>query len=114
MDFAVIGGDSEAVRRGVLDSLYGFRSVQCSPYLGAGVKGLIVPYNTFGIASRVVAPAVDGYVATFTAVDESSGLACSARIYEDLIRGRMVEGMSLLFGAKCLQPEGAPGIIKLV
>lgn len=110
MDFAVIGGDSEAVRRGVLDSLYGFRSVQVSPYLGSDVKGIIVPYNTLGIVSRVNKPAINGYVATFTAVDDSSGLALGGRVYEDLYRGKMVAGMDCLFGAQVLQD----GIIKLV
>lgn len=108
MDAYVYGGP-DAVKNGVIPGLYGFRAVICTPYLPSGDVGAIIPYGTFGIASRVNKPAINGYVATFTAADEN-GLAIGFRAFEHLCEGRMILGGDMLFGAKVLQP----GIIRLV
>ena len=108
MDAIVYGGD-EGVKRGVIPGLYGFRDVVCTSYLPEGTVGAIVPYGTLGIASRVNAPAINGYVATFDAVDEN-GFALGFRAFEHLCEGRMILGGDVLFGAKILQD----GIVRLV
>ena len=107
MDALVYGGN-DGVKRGVIPGLYGFQDVVCSPYLPDGDVGAIIPYGTFGVASRVNKPAVNGYVSTFTAVDEN-GIAIGFRVYEDLAQGKARFGGDMLFGAKVLQD----GIIRL-
>ena len=107
-DALVYGGD-DAVKYGVVPGLYGFRDVICTSYLPEGTVGAIVPYGTLGVASRVNAPAINGYVATFNAQDEN-GFALGFRVFEHLCEGRMILGGDVLFGAKILQD----GIVRLV
>ena len=107
-DALVYGGD-DAVKYGVVPGMYGFRDVICTSYLPEGTVGAIVPYGTLGVVSRVNAPAINGYVATFTATDEN-GLALGFRVYEDLATDRGLLGGDCLFGAKILQE----GIVRLV
>ena len=108
LDYAVVG-TSEAIKYGVIPELYGFRTVQMSQYLPEGVKGLIIPYGTVGIASRLNRPAIDGYVATWEA-GTPDGFTIGFRVFEHLCKGRMYMGADVLFGAKILQP----GIVRLV
>lgn len=108
MDAVVYGGD-DGVKRGVIPGLYGFRDVVCTSYLPEGTVGAIVPYGTLGVVSRVNKPAINGYVATFDAVDEN-GLAIGFRVFEHLCEGRMILGGDILFGARILQD----GIVRLV
>lgn len=107
-DALVYGGD-DAVKYGVVPGLYGFRDVICTSYLPEGTVGAIVPYGTLGVASRVNAPAINGYVATFNAQDEN-GFALGFRVFEHLCEGRMILGGDVLFGARILQD----GIVRLV
>ena len=108
MDALVYGGP-DAVKDGIIPGLYGFRAVICSSYLPEGTVGAIIPYGTLGIASRVNKPAINGYVATFTAADDN-GLAIGFRAFEHLCEGKMVLGGDILMGAKILQT----GIVRLV
>ena len=107
-DALVYGGD-DAVKFGVVPGMYGFRDVICTSYLPEGTVGAIVPYGTLGVVSRVNAPAINGYVATFTAQDDN-GLALGFRVHENLSEGRALLGGDVLFGAKILQD----GIVRLV
>lgn len=108
LDSNVYGG-AEAIRYGICENLYGFRAVVMSSYLPSGVKGAIIPYNTFGIISRLNTPAVNGYVDTFTA-ETTDGFAVQFRVFENLEKGKAIISGDVLVGAKILQD----GIIRLV
>jgi hypothetical protein len=107
---AVVYSNDQAVKYGVVEGLYGFRSVIASSYLPAGVKGAIIPYQCVGIASRINKPAVDGYVNTWTASTED-GFTLGFRVYEDLARGICRLGGDILMGCKLFQSEK---IVRLV
>lgn len=106
---ALVRGSDDAVKYGVVEGLYGFRAVLATSYLPEGTIGAIIPYGCMGVASRLNPPAINGYAATFNAVDDN-GLAIGFRAYESLAEGRMMLGGDILFGAKILQS----GIIRLV
>lgn len=106
---ANIYGGPDAVRYGVVPNLFGFRAVVMTSYLPEGTKGAIIPYNTMGIVSRANKPAVDGYVATWTA-ENDDGFTLGFRVFEDLKAGKMYLGADVLFGSQILQT----GIIRLV
>lgn len=99
----------EAIKYGVVEGLYGFRAVVCTSYLPAGTIGAIIPYNTIAIVSRTNKPAVDGYVATWTAETED-GFSLGYRVFEHLCYGKMFIGADVLMGAKIVQD----GIVRLV
>ena len=108
LDANVYGGD-EAIRGGRIAGLYGFKAVVCTSYLPAGTIGAIIPYNTIAIVSRTNKPAVDGYVATWTAETED-GFSLGYRVFEHLCYGKMFLGADVLMGAKIVQD----GIVRLV
>ena len=103
LDYAVLGSD-EAVKYGVVENLYGFRSVQWSPFLAEGVKGVMVPYGCVGLASRANKPVLDGYVATWE-TENPDGFTISWRVFENLCKGRGYIAGDILFGAALLQPK---------
>lgn len=107
-DSYVYGGP-EMVRSGVVENLYGFRGVICSPFMPAGKKGFIIPWNSIGVVSRWDKPAIDGYEETWTAVDPKTGFTVGYRVFEHLCKGKAFMGGNVLFGAKVLQK----GIITL-
>lgn len=107
-DSYVYGGP-EMVRSGVVENLYGFRGVVCSPFMPTGKKGFIIPWNTLGVVSRWDRPAIDGYSDTWTAVDPKTGFTVGYRVFEHLCKGKAFVGGNVLFGAKVLQA----GIITL-
>lgn len=98
----------EAIKFGVVEGLYGFRAVICTSYLPEGTIGAIIPYNTIAIVSRTNRPAVDGYVATWTAETED-GFTLGYRVFEHLCYGKVFLGADVLMGAKIVQS----GIIRL-
>ena len=99
----------EAIKYGVVEGLYGFKAVVCTSYLPAGTIGAIIPYNTIAIVSRTNKPAVDGYVATWTAETED-GFSLGYRVFEHLCYVKMFLGADVLMGAKIVQD----GIVRLV
>lgn len=107
-DSYVYGGP-EMVRSGVVENLYGFRGVICSPFMPTGKKGFVIPWNSIGVVSRWDKPAIDGYEETWTAVDPKTGFTIGYRVFEHLCKGKAFIGGNVLFGAKLLQK----GIITL-
>lgn len=99
----------DAIKYGVVEGLYGFKAVVCTSYLPEGTIGAIIPYNTIAIVSRTNKPAVDGYVATWTAENED-GFTLGYRVFEHLCYGKMFLGADVLMGAKIVQD----GIVRLV
>lgn len=97
-----------AIKYGVVEGLYGMKAVICTSYLPEGTIGALIPYNTIAIVSRTNRPAVDGYVATWTA-ETDDGFTLGYRVHENLCRGRMFLGADVLMGARILQE----GIVRL-
>lgn len=110
LDSYVYGGP-EAVRDGVVPGLYGFRGVVLAPTMPAGVNGFIIPWESIGIVNRYNKPAIDGYEATFSAVDPKTGFTIGYRIFEKKCAGTMVMAADCLWGVKLIQPSK---IVKLV
>lgn len=106
---ANVYGTDDAIKFGVVPNAFGFRAVVCTSYLPTGTIGAIIPYNTLAIVSRTNKPAIDGYVATWTAENED-GFTLGYRVFEHLCMGKMFLGADVLFGAKIVQD----GIIRLV
>ena len=109
LDSSVYGG-SDAIRAGVIPGLYGFKSVICSSFLPEGVKGAIIKQDAIGIVSRTNKPAVDGYVATWSAATQD-GIALGYRVFEHLCFGKAFLGADILMGAKVLQANGGVRLV---
>lgn len=101
---ANIYGGPEAIRNGAIEEIYGFKGVVRTGYLPEGVKGVIVPRDSFGIVTRVNAPTINGYVNTWTAED-GNGIAIGFRVFEHLCYGKALLGGDMLFGAKILNQK---------
>lgn len=96
-------GSQEAVKYGLIYSLYGFKGVVQGATLSANT-GYIVPTDSIALASRYNAPVVDGYAATWQATDEKTGLTFGYRYFEHLCGGYGIIAGDVLMGAKVVQP----------
>lgn len=103
LDANVYGGE-EAIKNGYVPNIYGFKGVAMTGYLPTGVKGVIVPRDSFGVVTRVNVPTIDGYANTWT-VEDANGLSIGMRVFEHLCYGKALLGGDLLIGAKVLQDK---------
>ena len=103
---ANIYGGPEAIRAGVIENIYGFKGVVMTGYLPEGVKGVIVPRDSFGVVTRINKPTVDGYVNTWTAED-GNGIGIGFRVFEHLCYGKALLAGDMLVGAKILPTSKA-------
>lgn len=101
LDANVYGGP-EAIRNGVINGIYGFKSVMMTGALPQGFKGLIVPYGVAGVVTRVNKPTINGYDNVWTVTDEN-GIGIGFRSFEHLCFGKALLGGDILVGAAVLQ-----------
>lgn len=101
LDANVYGGP-EAIRKGMIEGLYGFKAVMMTGALPEGFKGLIVPYGVAGVVTRVNTPTINGYDNVWT-VEDSNGIGIGFRSFEHLCYGKALLGGDILVGAKVLQ-----------
>lgn len=86
VDFMQYGG-TEAIRYGYVPGFVGFKSVVCSTYLPAGVKGVIINRNSVGIAGRTLPVIPGAYPSTWVTNDPNSGLPIRWRYFNTLCDG---------------------------
>lgn len=105
-------GSQDAVRNGVVPGFAGFKDVVLAPELTGNIKGLIIPWNTFGVVARWNRPAAGGMgvVESWAEVDEKTGFPFGFRAFYHNCKGALIFGGDVLFGAKIVQK----GIIPLV
>lgn len=105
-------GSQDAVRYGVVPGFAGFKDVVLAPELTGTIKGLIIPWNTFGVVARWNRPAGGGMgvVESWAEVDEKTGFPFGFRAFYHNCKGALIFGGDVLFGAKIVQK----GIIPLV
>lgn len=101
LDANVYGGP-EAIRGGMINGIYGFKSVMMTGALPEGFKGLVVPYGVAGVVTRVNAPTINGYDNTWT-VEDVNGIGIGFRSFEHLCYGKALLGGDILVGAAVLQ-----------
>lgn len=105
-------GSQDAVRYGVVPGFAGFKDVVLAPELTGNIKGLIIPWNTFGVVARWNKPAGGGLgiVEAYPEVDEKTGFPFGFRAFYHNCKGALIFGGDVLFGAKIVQK----GIITLM
>ena len=105
-------GSQDAVRFGVVPGFAGFKDVVLAPELTGTIKGLIIPWNTFGVVARWNKPAGGGLgvVESWAEVDEKTGFPFGFRAFYHNCKGALIFGGDVLFGAKIVQK----GIIPLM
>lgn len=105
-------GSQDAVRYGVVPGFAGFKDVVLAPELTGNIKGLIIPWNTFGVVARWNRPAAGGMgvVDAWAEVDEKTGFPFGFRAFYHNCGGKLIFGGDVLFGAKIVQK----GIIPLM
>ena len=105
-------GSQDAVRFGVVPGFAGFKDVVLAPELTGNIKGLIIPWNTFGVVARWNKPAGGGLgiVDAYPEVDEKTGFPFGFRAFYHNCKGALIFGGDVLFGAKIVQK----GIIPLM
>lgn len=105
-------GTQDAVRYGVVPGFAGFKDVVLAPELTGNIKGLIIPWNTFGVVARWNKPAGGGLgiVEAWPEVDEKTGFPFGFRAFYHNCKGALIFGGDVLFGAKIVQK----GIIPLM
>ena len=110
LDSSTYGGP-EAIRRGVVPGLYGFKSVICSNKLPAGTVGAIIGMGTIAVVNRYNAPGIAGAYPMVERTTDANGFTIGFRYGTDLARGYNYLACDALVGAKVLDKEK---IVRLV
>lgn len=104
LDSNVYGGP-EAIRRGVVPGLFGFKSVICSSKLPEGTVGALVQNGALGVVSRYLPPSIAGAYPMTTEATDENGVKFGYRYSTNLATGRNYIAADALFGAKILLPK---------
>ena len=104
LDSNVYGGP-EAIRRGVVPGLFGFKSVICSDKLPEGTVGALVQNGALGVVSRYLPPSIAGAYPMTTEATDENGVKFGYRYSTNLATGRNYIAADALFGAKILLPK---------
>ena len=104
LDSSVYGGP-EAIRRGVVPGLFGFKSVICSDKLPEGTVGALVQNGALGVVARYLPPSIAGAYPMTTEATDENGVKLGYRYSTNLATGRNYIACDALFGAKILLPK---------
>ena len=104
LDSSTYGGP-EAIRRGVVPGLYGFKSVICSNKLPAGTVGAIIGLGTIAVVNRYNAPGIAGAYPMVERKTDENGFTIGFRYGMDLAKGYNYLACDALVGAKVLDKE---------
>lgn len=101
LDSSTYGGP-EAIRRGVVPGLYGFKSVICSNKLPTGTVGAIIGLGTIAVVNRYNAPGIAGAYPMVERTTDANGFTIGFRYGTDLAKGYNYLAADCLVGAKVL------------
>ena len=104
LDSSTYGGP-EAIRRGVVPGLYGFKSVICSNKLPEGTVGAIIGLGTIAVVNRYNAPGIAGAYPMVERTTDANGFTIGFRYGMDLAKGYNYLACDALVGAKVLDKE---------
>lgn len=104
LDSSTYGGP-EAIRRGVVPGLYGFKSVICSNKLKDDVIGAIIGMGTIAVVNRYNAPGIAGAYPMVERTTDENGFTIGFRYGTDLATGYNYLACDALVGAKVLDPK---------
>lgn len=104
LDSSTYGGP-EAIRRGVVPGLYGFKSVICSNKLPEGTVGAIIGMGTIAVVNRYNAPGIAGAYPMVERTTDANGFTIGFRYGTDLAKGYNYLAADCLVGAKVLDSE---------
>lgn len=104
LDSSTYGGP-EAIRRGVVPGLYGFKSVICSNKLKDDVVGAIIGLGTMAVVNRYNAPGIAGAYPMVERTTDENGFTIGFRYGMDLAKGYNYLACDALVGAKILDPK---------
>lgn len=97
------GASAEALQGRIIKNLFGFKSVVCIDGLPSGVKGALIPANSFAIAGRAVnVQNPEAYAEWGTVTDPASGLTLTVRRHGDANTDATLINVEALFGAKII------------
>lgn len=98
-------GDSEAIKNGVINGLYGFKAVIQLKDLPSGVKGALIPSNAVAVASRAVAVGDDSCYREIGTVSDEFGFTMTVMRHGSAAKGKGFLNVTTLWGAKVVQPD---------
>lgn len=101
LDSTTYGGP-EAIRRGVVPGLFGFKSVICSNKLPEGTVGAIIGGGTIATVNRYNAPGIAGAYPIVERSTDENGFTIGFRYGMDLAKGYNYIACDCLVGAKVL------------
>lgn len=111
---ANIYGGVEAIRNGVVNGLYGFKSViqlPLDPSADEKLTGALLPSDAIVVAGRTIpADDVPGAICGFT-TDEDSGLTVGTYAYVEHATREHLFTMEALLGAKIVQPKACVRLV---
>jgi hypothetical protein len=97
-------GSTDPIQDGVVEKIYGFKSVVCAEDLPEGIKGVLVPASGVAVAGRPLAiPDPQAYT-EFGTVSDENGFAITAFRFTDFPTAKCLFNVSTMVGAKIIRP----------
>ena len=104
LDSNVFGG-VDPIQNGVIEKLYGFKSILCSYDLPDGIKGALVPSDGLAVAVRPVAiPDPQAYPECGVVSDEQ-GFSLTALRFTDFATAKAFYNVTTLVGTDLIRPN---------
>lgn len=102
LDSNVFGG-VDPIQNGVIEKLYGFKSIVCSYDLPEGVKGALCPTDGLAVAVRPVAVPDPAAYPECGVVSDEQGFALTALRFTDFATARAYYNVTTLIGTDLLR-----------
>ena len=101
---ANVYGSTDPIQDGVVEKIYGFKSIVCAEDLPSGIKGALVPASGVAVAGRGLAiPDPQAYTEYGTITDEN-GFTLSAFRFTDFPTAKCLFNVATMVGAKLIRP----------
>lgn len=101
---ASVVADTDPIKEGYIEKLYGFKAVVCANDLPQGVTGALVPANGLAIAVRPVAIPDPGAYPEAGIVSDENGFSLSVLRHTAFATGKAYLNVTCLVGAALTQP----------
>lgn len=104
LDSNVFGG-TDPIQEGVVEKLYGFKSVVCANDLPSGIKGVLVPANGLAIAARGFAIPDPSAYPECGSVSDENGFTLTAMRHTSFATAKCFFNVGCLVGTSFVRPE---------
>lgn len=101
---ANVYGSTDPIQDGVVEKIYGFKSIICAEDLPSGVYGALVPASGVAIAGRSLSIPDPSAFTEFGTITDENGFTITAFRFTDYPTAKVLFNVGAMVGAKLIRP----------